>query len=203
MRSILIKSIFRKIALTFFSLILGYNLIKLSTVLIGFSKEGISILVSLIAATAIILLGTGCIAFLGFAFPTHQLLPKSYYRLKNIERLKFLYSILGVRIFQKFLLLTFYRKKENKKYFNGTKSGIKDFDYNTRQSEFGHLIAFILIELLAITFLVKNLTILFLWIQPLNLLMNFYPIVLQRFHRIQTEKILNKINQKNTIEFKA
>lgn len=190
-------TISKKIALTILSLILGYNLIKLCVMLLSFSENELSCLVSIISAIIINLLITGFVAFLGFAFPTNKLLPKTYYKLKNKEKLKSIYSILGVNFFRHFLLFTFYKKKNNQKYFNGTKSGIKKFDYNTRQSEFGHLTAFILIEIIAVIFLSKNLSSIFLWIQPINIFLNFYPIILQRFHRIKTENILASINQNN------
>lgn len=192
------NSIFKKIALTILSLILGYNLIKLCLVLLSFSENELSRLVNIIAAIAINLLSTGFIAFLGFAFPTNKLLPSRYYKLKNKQKLKSTYSILGVNFFRYFLLFTFYKKENNKKYFNGTKSGITEFDYNTRQSEFGHLIAFILIEIIAVIFLSNNLIAIFLWIQPINIFLNFYPIILQRFHRIKTEKIVASINNNNS-----
>lgn len=190
-------SIFKKISLTILSLILGYNLIKLCVILLSFSENELSRLVNIIAAITINLLSTGFVAFLGFAFPTNELLPKKYYKLNNIKKLKSTYLFLGVNFFRYFLLLTFYKKKNNKRYFNGTKNGIKEFDYNTRQSEFGHLIAFILIEIIAVIFLSNNLSAIFLWLQPINIFLNFYPIILQRFHRIKTEKILASINHNN------
>ncbi len=103
---------------------------------------------------------------------------------------------MGVKIFHFFLLKTFYRRTNNKKYFNGTKAGIYEFEYNTRQSEFGHLIAFILIELLSTILFFSGHSLIFLWIQPINILLNFYPIILQRTHRIKTEKIFAKLNKK-------
>lgn len=58
------------------------------------------------------------------------------------------YKILCVEHF-KWLLLKFFWGKERyrKKYFKGTKTGIAHFDMQTRQSEFGHLAAFLAIEI--------------------------------------------------------
>ena len=183
--------------MTFLSLILAYNLIKLTTVLFNFTQGQLSLFVMVISAITVNLLITGSIAFLGFAYPTSSLLPDAFYRIRNQNFLKKIYSVLGVEIFKYLLLLTFYRKKDNKKYFNGTKSGIMEFDYNTRQSEFGHLFAFFIIEIFAVIFLFNGHSIIFFLIQPINLVLNFYPIILQRAHRIKTEKIIKRILKKN------
>lgn len=146
---------------------------------------------------------TGIFALLGFAFLTSRILPNSYYKIKNSQNLTFTYKILGVEYF-KFLLLKFFWGKQNnrKKYFNGTKTGIEDFDTQTRQSEFGHLVAFITIGIVSLYILLKGYVVIFCITTFINIIGNLYPIILQRIHRIQIErlkKILNKRNQ----EFKG
>lgn len=183
------------IVLSILSLVLAYNTFKLTIVIISFSQGQFSTFVIVISAFAYNLLITGSIAFLGFVYPTHKLLPNGYYKIKNKRRLKKIHSLMGVNIFQFFLLKTFYRSSNNKKYFNGTKAGINEFEYNTRQSEFGHLISFILVELLSVILFFYGHSLIFLWIQPMNILLNFYPIILQRTHRIKTEKIFAMINK--------
>lgn len=97
---------------------------------------------------------TGIFAFVGFAFPSSLFLPKSYYRIKNPLFLLRVYQLLGVHYFRKMLLATFWGKEKNrKKYFSGTKSGLVNFDYQTRQSEFGHLAAFVAITVVALLLL--------------------------------------------------
>jgi hypothetical protein len=80
------------------------------------------------------------------------------------ENAQYIDKWIGVEYFRMLLLKTFYRNADNKKYFNGSKSGILLFDYNTKQSEFGHLIAFILIVLLSIILLLKGHEYVFIWI---------------------------------------
>ncbi|MFT5834258.1 MAG: hypothetical protein ACI97N_001894, partial [Cognaticolwellia sp.] len=58
---------------------------------------------------------TGIFAFVGFAFPTERLLPKSYYQVRKPKRLKKWFKILRVEGFRKFLLLTFWRNKNQQK----------------------------------------------------------------------------------------
>jgi len=99
---------------------------------------------------------TGTIAFLGFVYPTSKLLQNTYYQIKNPRRLKILYKWLGVEYFRMILLKTLYIDEDNKRYFNGIKSGVLLFDYNTKQSEFGHIIAFFLVLLISIFLLLRG-----------------------------------------------
>ncbi len=137
---------------------------------------------------------TGIFAFIGFAYPTNMVLPKSYYVIKNPSFLRRLYQVLGVDYFRKMLLVTFWGKEKNrKKYFNGTKSGLINFGYQTRQSEFGHLAAFVAIIIIALLLLSYGHITAFLLTMAINIPANFYPIVLQRIHRIQLGKLTEKI----------
>ncbi len=182
----------KKIVLTILSLVLIYNTYKLITVFFKLSPGEFSLLAIIASAIAFNLLITGAFAFLGFIYPTSKLLPNSYYQIKNPERLTIYYKWLGVNFFKYLLLITFYRKDDNKKYFNGTKSGILLFDYNTKQSEFGHLLAFASIFILSLILLVEGHKALFIWIQPMNIIFNFYPVVLQRNHRIVIARLIKK-----------
>tara|TARA_R110002049_G_scaffold265814_1_gene441950 strand:- start:558 stop:1091 length:534 start_codon:yes stop_codon:yes gene_type:complete len=175
------------------SLFLAYQTYKLTITFIELAPEKFSTLAKVVSAIAFTFFITGVLAFLGFVYPTSKILPKTYYQIENPKKLEVWYTWLGVAYFRWFLLKTFYRKKENKKYFNGTKSGIMLFDYNTKQSEFGHLIAFILVFALSVVLLFKGHTYVFIWIQPLNIILNFYPILLQRKHRIPIQRLLNKM----------
>jgi hypothetical protein len=133
---------------------------------------------------------TGIFALLGFAFLTSKILPNSYYKIKNSENLTLIYNILGVEYFKLLLLKFFWGKERNrKKYFNGTKTGITNFDMQTRQSEFGHLVAFIAIEIISFYILIKGHIAIFFITTLINVIGNFYPIILQRNHRIQIERL--------------
>jgi len=172
---------------------LAYNTYKLTITFFELAPEKFSPLAMGVSAIAFTFLITGVLAFLGFVYPTNRILPKKYYQIESPKRLHKWYTWLGVGYFRWFLLKTFYRKKENKKYFNGTKSGILRFDYNTKQSEFGHLMAFILVLALSLVLLFKGHTYVFMYMQPLNIILNFYPILLQRKHRIPIQRLLKKM----------
>ena len=122
----------------------------------SYHQKTFSLLAIIVSAIALNFLITGAVAFLGFVYPTSRFLSNSYYKIKNLETLNLFYKWLGVDFFRLFLLKTFYRKKDNQRYFNGRKSGVLLFDYNTRQSEFGHLIALILVFALSLVLLLEG-----------------------------------------------
>jgi hypothetical protein len=182
----------KKIGLTLASLLLAYNSVKFVALFFNLPQREFSLLAIVLAAVALNLMITGVFAFLGFAFPTSKILPSSYYKIRNPHTLNRIYNLLGVEYFKLFLLLTFYRKDDNKKYFNGTKSGIRLFDYHTKQSEFGHLMAFVVILFVAIIILFLGHSIAFMWTVVINMIFNLYPVILQRKHRVQIERILSR-----------
>lgn len=184
------KQTLKKIALPLLSLVFMYNVYKLLALFYEIRPEQLSTFASFVAAFAFNLLTTGMVAFIGFAYPTSKLLPNTYYEIKNIQNFNRICSLLGISYFRIFLLKTFYRTADNKKYFNGTKAGLKSFDYNTKQSEFGHLVAFILLCLISIFLWVEGHVDMVLWTMIVNIFLNFYPIILQRKHRVIVQRLV-------------
>ena len=149
---------------------------------------------SFILAFLITLYVTGVFALIGFAYPSNKLLPTAYYRIHNPSLLKAICRLLGVRYFKTILLFAFWGSKKNrKKYFNGTKAGLVNFIYQTKQSEFGHLGAFVIILGLSIALLWRSYQTLVLCMMLINIIGNLYPILLQRSHRIRVDAITEKI----------
>ena len=131
---------------------------------------------------------TGVFAFSGFAFPTQKLLPDSYYKIKNSGKLKKWFRRLKGEWFRKFLLATVWRDpKQRAKHFDGTASAIPNLILQSKKSEFGHLLPFIILTIASIYMIVKGLyafsIMTFLW----NFIGNFYPILLQRHHRMRVD----------------
>ncbi|EPR66478.1 glycosyl-4,4'-diaponeurosporenoate acyltransferase CrtO family protein [Cyclobacterium qasimii] len=182
----------KQVVFIFFSLFLLYfsfstirQIILYGPVQLGFGE-------SFFLAFLINLCVTGVFAFPGFVFPTHRLLPSSYYAIKNPSKMMKWYRILGVKYFQKLLMLFFWGRKANrKKFFDGTKKGLKNFNYLSRQSEFGHMGPFIMILLVAILLLPSSYFLLVFFIVLINFIGNLYPVILQRYHRIRIGKILS------------
>jgi hypothetical protein len=185
----------KKIFFPLMSIFLAYNTYKLFLVFSSLSQEEFSFLLSFILAILLNLFITGIFAFTGFVYPSSRLMPDSYYAVKNPKAITNAYRYLGVKYFRSFLMLIHWGKEKNRKqYFNGTKSGIKDFDFQTRQSEFGHLAAFVAISLTCIWLLPMGHVRIALLTMALNIPFNLYPVILQRIHRVQIQRLTKRVN---------
>ena len=152
--------------------------------------EGVGWFGQLMSALVVNIFVTGIFAFAGFALPTEKLMPSNYYQIHHPKRLKKWYKKLGVESFRKFLLATFWKKKEQQqKFFNGKISGLRVFEIQTKKAEFGHLLPFILISLISIYFVLLQKWWIFLFTLLVNIIFNFYPILLQRHHRHRLSRL--------------
>lgn len=185
----------KKILLPLFSLFLLYRTYDLMRDLNASLPSDYSSLEMFFIAFLLSLFITGVFALPGFAFPTNRIIGLNYYTLKNPESLARLYNVLSVDHFKKMLLIIFWvRRKNRKKYFDGKRTGIDNFLYQSKQSEFGHLGAFVSISILSFVLILKGYTLLFAFITLINIVGNFYPIVLQRYHRLRIEKVVGYSN---------
>ncbi len=183
-------SLLKKIVCTLFSLFLAYQVYFLLEILIRFQAKTFSVSVQFILAFLLTLFITGVFAFLGFVYPSHRLLPNSYYEIRNPVRLKKMYTIAQVDLFRKALLLFFWGAQKNRrKYFDGSRQGLRNFIYQTQQSEFGHLAAFYTILIACAVLLFYDYYLLVSFAFLINILGNAYPVILQRAHRIRIGKL--------------
>lgn len=137
---------------------------------------------------------TGVFAFIGFAYPSHKSLPNIYYKIKDPRLLASIYRTMRVKYFRYMLLFAFWgRKNHMRKYFNGTKQGLKNFIFQTKQSEFGHFAALITTLTLSIILLFQGYKLMAVMINIINIIGNLYPVILQRWHRMRIERITSKI----------
>ena len=136
---------------------------------------------------------TGIFAFSGFAFPTQRLLPRSYYKILHQKKLQGTFEALKVNLFRKILLATLWkRKKQQKEFFDGTKNGIANLIEQSMKSEFGHLLPFIIICFVSGYLLWVGQITLAVFSLLINFIGNFYPILLQRHHRMRIQMIRNR-----------
>ncbi len=183
-------NLLKKILFPLISVFLFYRSVDLMNSLIVSDPGSLNMLESTLVAFLLTLFITGVFAFPGFAYPTNILLVSNYYKLKNPDKLIQIYKILGVNYFRIFLLITFWgRNKNRKKYFNGTRKGLQNFIYQSKQSEFGHFGAFVSILVASAVLLAHGYFILVAMITAINIIGNFYPIILQRFHRLRIDKL--------------
>lgn len=187
----------KKLLLTLAAIFLTYRSVELVRFLYITHPSQFNWIVAIAYSFVLNLFITGIFAFIGFAFFTSRILPNSYYKVKNPRNLTLTYKMLGVEYFKLLLLKFFWGKERNrKKYFNGSKSGIEEFDIQTRQSEFGHLAAFIVIVIVSFNILIKGHIVIFSITTLINLIGNLYPIILQRNHRIQIERLKLLLNKR-------
>ncbi len=186
----------KKILFPLFSIFLCYQTVAIMKILFASEPTDLSTLQNFIISFLLTLFITGIFAFIGFTYPSHKILPSRYYTIKNTKRLSFISKILGVKYFKYLLLFAFWGKEKNrKKYFNGTKQGLKNFVFQTKQSEFGHLAAFIVILILSVILLIHGYFFLVSTITVINIIGNLYPVILQRTHRIRIDNITRNIKE--------
>lgn len=184
----------KKIIFSLFSVFLIYRVIDLLRLLMLSQPQNFDLLDDFVYSLLLTLFITGIFAFPGFAYPTHKLLPESYYRLKNPQRLEYFHKLLGVNYFNLFLMIYWGRKKNRIKYFDGTRKGLTNFVYQSKQSEFGHFISSITILMSSVILLFYGYYSLVVMVTIINIIGNLYPVILQRFHRIRIENIVQSIN---------
>jgi len=133
---------------------------------------------------------TGIFAFAGFGFPTEKLLPDSYYRVAERDRLLALYRTTGARWMRRALVLVSRWTGRNRlSYFSGTRSGLEDFERRTRKSEFGHLASFVVLLPVAVVLLLSGQAVAASVALLANWVGNFYPAVIQRQHRLRIQRV--------------
>jgi len=188
----------KKILLILAAIFLTYQSYILVTRIHNFQAE--SWIALFFIAWIINLFITGIFAFSGFALPTQKLLPESFYTVRNPSALKKIYQSLNVDFFRTFLLATVWRNKEMRKgYFNGKKTGISNLITQSKKSEFGHFLPFVIINGVAIYFFMIGHYTLAIFTLAFNFIGNFYPVLLQRHHRMRIQR-LQKIKQARSIK---
>jgi hypothetical protein len=189
----------KKVLFPVIAIFLAYRTYELLNMLWFLELSKISWLIKILLPVLLNLFITGFFAFFGFAYKTSRVLNENYYYVNNPKFIAKLYKVLKVEYFKKFLLLAFWGKKKNRqKYFDGTKLGLENFDYQTKQSEFGHLAALIIIQMVVFLMLYKGHYTIAFFTTLLNFISNFYPVILQRNHRMNIMRIRNILDKKTT-----
>ncbi|SHM97844.1 hypothetical protein SAMN04488057_10525 [Cyclobacterium lianum] len=189
----------KKVVFPLFSIFLVYQSYELVNAILILEPSEVPLWMKILFAALLNLFVTGVFAFTGFAYKTSRLLPDKYYRIRDPEFLLEISGVLKLTYFRKFLLLIFWSQQKNrKKFFNGSIAGLENFDYQTRQSEFGHLIPMLLIQLLCLIILTQGHYAIALVATLLNICFNFYPVVLQRNHRMRISVLNHKLKNRES-----
>lgn len=124
-------------------------------------------------------------------------LTSSYYNVKGWEHGGKVYEPLGVNFYRK-LLVWIGWEKLNKKANPVEKStnALMTLRYKTKQSELGHLIILFIVLGFNVYVAFKFGVLKSLWLFLLNVLLNLYPIFLQRYNRPRIERAL-RLSKRN------
>lgn len=119
-------------------------------------------------------------------------LTSPYYNEKGWERRGKLYEYLGINFFRKLLVWTGWEKL-NKKANPIEKSTnvLVNLHYKTKKSELGHLIILVIVIGFNIFVALRFGVLKSMWLLTLNILLNLYPIFLQRYNRPRIERAIN------------
>lgn len=115
----------------------------------------------------------------------------SYYEQKKWEEKGKVYELLGIHFFRKLLVLIGWEKlnKKANPVDKNTKA-LLHLHYRTKQSELGHIIIFFVVlgftVYVAFTFGILKA----MWLVLLNIVLNLYPILLQRYNRPRLERAI-------------
>ncbi len=132
----------------------------------------------------------GAFAVVGFVLPTHRVLPTRYYHIGHPERLSSIYRALRVDLFGRALLATLWRDHaQRRRYFDGSPSGLAHLDVQSRSAEFGHVVPFVLVTFASIRWALGGAFGLAGFAFAFNVLINMYPVLLQRHHRMRVQRL--------------
>ena len=116
-----------------------------------------------------------------------------YFNEKVWEAKGKIYRQLGINYFRKLLVFTTWEKLNKKtKPVEKSEQAISYLYYRSKQDELGHLIIFVIVSGFTIFVTIKFGIIKALSLFFLNILLNLYPIFLQRYNRPRLERIMRK-----------
>ncbi len=121
----------------------------------------------------------------------------NYFKEQNWEQKGKIYEQLGIHFFRKLLVIVGWEKLNKKE--NPVKNNLAalvHLEYRTKQSELGHLIIFFIVGGFAIYVAIRYSFSASAWLIFLNLLLNFYPILLQRYNRPKLQRAIQIFQRK-------
>lgn len=121
----------------------------------------------------------------------------SYFDVRLWENKGKIYESFGINYYRKILVLIGWEKmnKKSKAVEKDTNSLVK-LHCHTKQDELNHLIILVIVLGFNVFVAIKYGILKSLWLLILNILLNLYPIFLQRFNRPRIARIINISNKK-------
>lgn len=116
----------------------------------------------------------------------------SYFHSKDLEKNGAVYKYFGVHLYRKLLVIIGWEKISRKDAkITKSRSSIALAEAKSRNSEVGHSLIFIIVAV--ITLVVSSNLREALWLIILNLLLNVYPVFVQRYNRPRYNRLLQKM----------
>ncbi|MBU3144359.1 hypothetical protein [Clostridium sp. CF012] len=124
-------------------------------------------------------------------------LKSSYFNSHPIEEEGKIYKCLGVDFFRKFLVLIGWERSRKKETpIRKSLILLEYYEFRTRASEFGHGIIAIIIALITLyVFMVYSFKET-MWLIIINIFLNIYPMILQRYNRPRVLRVIKKLKLK-------
>lgn len=131
------------------------------------------------------------LAVITFVEALKSQLNASYFREKEWERRGKIYEDLGINFFRKLLVWTGWEKltKKSNPIAKNTEA-LMNLQYQTKKAELGHLIILFIVLGFNVFVAFKFGILKSLWLLLLNVLLNLYPIFLQRYNRPRIERAI-------------
>lgn len=187
--------IVKKILFPLLSLFLIYDAQRWFFALLSSDPQQLSVGSSLFYAFMLNIDLLGIVAIPGFVYPLYRSAGVVFYRTPEFlkEDIVSLYKLLRVEYFRRVISFLFWKRGANRRsFFDGTKSGLHGMILSSQRAEFGHWFGLVVVELISINLFLQNYFITCLFATLFNTVLNLYPIILQRYHRIRVEKLLNR-----------
>jgi len=126
----------------------------------------------------------------------HLFLPSRYYDINILERTGQIYEYLGIRLFKRLVrrgplsIFSPTLRFPNER----TVSALRNLDQEMRKAEAGHMFIFILVFLFIGYALLRRWLDAVGWMLLFNIIINGYPIMLQRYNRIKLQELIQSQN---------
>lgn len=128
-------------------------------------------------------------------------LTSSYYEEKAWEHRRKIYEYLGVNFFRKLLLIVGWEKVIRKANpIEKNTSALTNLYYQTKKSELGHAVILLIVFGFNVYVAFQFGVLKSIWLLTLNILLNLYPILLQRYNRPRIKRALHLSKWKQTLQ---
>ena len=128
----------------------------------------------------------------------HLYFPKRYYAIKDFERTGRVYEWLGVRIIKRLVyrgpFRVFSPTMRLSRFSEGLDaSNLRRLEHESRKGEAAHAFVFVLVLPFVGYAALRGWVDAVVWLMAFNVVLNLYPMMLQRYHRSRLQRLLEKL----------